>query len=562
LAQGECLGRTHTLIDFQKEVMGQSLACCSEQTLCKPETLQTPRSANGTKATSSTHPERGSIRRDSPPGEGVLLKELQKLFDMYAGKDGKLGVAEMAKIWEKCAHEKLGDDLKQEEKKLIKESARSYLQAVDIDRDGRVDRTEFYSFMLGGLDRRGPLCQMQEFLRKQLESRPDTLQKALAKFIEWDTDGDGFITEAELRAQMNKFLKANISKGPNAEVAPFDVDAMLEQVDIDADGRIDLWEFLAYSLGRRKVPVELLLYDITSGKSEVFSSLLTGKNFEAIYHSSILVHGKEFWYGGNIFMSKPPMSQHFGPTLEKSGKMKMQPSTYLPELMCVHLGYTLMTLDEIIEYQQAEGGMAAKFTRTDYDVLTRNCNHYSNELAQVLCGNGIPDAITSQPQLIMDAPRLRLLVPFLNKWLGGFGNGDDSHAAGPQKQELVDAAEKLQHDAVADTVGESSDGPRIVSFDPAVMNGGLPSCEEQFGHVVHTPHGSMQLRYFDPKTCSFAVQHDPSAHLQAIDPKRPVGFDSIQSIAALAEEKKKGFLSRFTERKKGRQPSQKAARRA
>merc|ERR1719235_68763 len=98
----------------------------------------------------------------------------------------------------------------------------------------------------------------------------------------------------------------------------FDLDHVLQEVDVDDDGRIAFWEFLAYNyLGRRKVPVELLLYDITQGKSELFSSVLLGKTFEAIYHSSILVHGMEFWYGGNIFMSEPPMSQHFGPTLEK-----------------------------------------------------------------------------------------------------------------------------------------------------------------------------------------------------------------------------------------------------
>jgi hypothetical protein len=224
-------------------------------------------------------------------------------------------------------------------------------------------------------------------------------------------------------------------------------------------------------MGRRKVPVELLLYDITQGNSELFSSVLLGKKFEAIYHSSILVHGKEFWYGGNIFMSVPPMSQHFGPTLEKSSKMKLQQSTYLPHLKSVHIGYTLMTLDEIVAYQGED--MSAKFTRSSYDVLTRNCNHYSNNLAQVLCGKSIPDVITQQPKLVLDAPRARVLVPLLNKWLGGFQ--DDAHATVPDQQEVVDAANKAQLEASHGKVDVASDRRSIVSFDPAVMNGGLPS---------------------------------------------------------------------------------------
>lgn len=535
----------------EHEKMGQSLQCCSEMTFCEPEVLPSPSPAGAPIV--SAQPAVDSTRCNSLSRDGIVLKELEKLFNTYAGKDGKLGVAEIAKIWQKCAHNKIGHELKQEEKRLIKESAKSYLQKIDLDHNGRVDRTEFYSFMLGGLDTRGPLCQMQEFLKKHMEANPEILQQALSKFIAWDVDGDGYISPEELRVQMDKFL---CTKGFSMTETPFDVDDLLKAVDVDADGRIDLWEFLAYSMGRRKVPVELLLYDITQGKTELFSSVLLGKKFEAIYHSSILVHGKEFWYGGNIFMSEPPMSQHFGPTLEKSSTMKLQQSTYLPQLKSVHLGYTLMTLDEIVEYQAQR--MGEKFTRNEYDVLTRNCNHYSNDLAQVLCGSSIPDVITQQPQLVMDAPRMRILVPLLNKWLGGFQ--DDAHATIPGEQELRDARnESLQLDADGDKVDVASDGPHLVSFDPSLVNGGLPSCETQFAQVLRGEQESVNFRYFDPKTCNFVEHQAPSAHLQAIDAKRPLGFDSIQSIASKVEEPRKGWLGKLRSPKRQKsQPRQKA----
>lgn len=258
-------------------------------------------------------------------------------------------------------------------------------------------------------------------------------------------------------------------------------------------------------------------------------------------------------------MSVPPMSQHFGPTLEKSSKMNLQQSTYLPELKSVHLGYTLMTLDEIVEYQQQN--MNEIYTRSSYDVLTRNCNHYSNHLGQVLCGKTIPHAITQQPQLVLDAPTMKVLVPLLNKWLGGFH--DDAHATVPEQQELTDAKNKitLQLGANDDKVDVSSDGPSIVSFDPSLVNGGLPSSEKQFAQVLRTEQDSVDIRYFDPKTCSFFQQQAPSNHLQAIDAKRPFGFSSIQSIASKAGEAKKGWLSRLSspKRNRRRQPSQKFA---
>jgi len=261
--------------------MGQSLACCSEPSICRPATLPTPRPhADKSTACADTGGEGRETQQKVPVG--LLLKELEIQFDKYANVDHEIGAPELAKIWQKCAESKVGGDLTKEDKRLIKESARTYLQTMDVNQNGRVDHSEFCSFMLGGLDRRGPFGQMQETLRRKLEEKPGALHQAIAKFVEWDTNGDGYITPEELRVQMDKFMN---DKGVVA--APFSMDDILSAVDVDADGRIDLWEFLAYSMGRRKVPVELLLYDITQGNSELFSSVLLGNKFEAIYHSSV-----------------------------------------------------------------------------------------------------------------------------------------------------------------------------------------------------------------------------------------------------------------------------------
>merc|ERR1712212_1284913 len=39
-----------------------------------------------------------------------------------------------------------------------------------------------------------------------------------------------------------------------------------------------------------------------------------------------------------------------------------------------------------------------------YDLLERNCNHFSEELSQFLVGRGIPKAILQLPQEILDTP--------------------------------------------------------------------------------------------------------------------------------------------------------------
>jgi len=516
----------------------------------------------------------------------VLLNELQKLSEKYSGKDGQLGAPEITRIWETCAHKKRGDNLNEAERRLIKESALSYLQKMGLNHSGRVDRAEFLCFMLGALDRRGPFLHMQELLQKQISARPEVLQHALDRFTKWDADRDGYVTKEELRVRMEKFVGGE--KFDDVD-DPLDVDSLFEAVDIDDDGKIGFWEFLAYSMGRRKVPVELLVYDITQGKSELFSSIALGQKLEAIYHSSILVHGQEFWFGGNIFMGPPQkMTEYFGPTLQTSSKMNLQPSFYKPAqgsaMKCVRLGYTLMTLDEIVEFQRRV--MRYKFTWQTYDVLTMNCNHYSNELAQVLCGNPIPEVITSQPLVVLDAPLMKLLRPLLNKWLGGFG--EDSGVTAEAKQAIRETAKSPQNhvadfkeDAIVkemriNLVRGADDievRTSLVSFDPSVIDGGLPSSEKRFGQVLLTPRSSQNLRYFDPKTCDFVQQEAPSSpHLEAIDPKRPLGFKSFRSVAAPSEELTPPAQGTKKERRlpsaplakfmKGRrQPSQKAGRR-
>eukprot|EP00971_Amphidinium_carterae_P014487 286259-Amphidinium_carterae.1 len=50
------------------------------------------------------------------------------------------------------------------------------------------------------------------------------------------------------------------------------------EADVDNDGKLDFYEILAHSLGRRKQSVELLVYDISKGVSKRYSKLLLGKS--------------------------------------------------------------------------------------------------------------------------------------------------------------------------------------------------------------------------------------------------------------------------------------------
>ncbi|KZV40794.1 calcium-dependent protein kinase 16-like [Dorcoceras hygrometricum] len=89
------------------------------------------------------------------------------------------------------------------------------LQAIDSNTDGLVDFTEFVAATLH-------VHQLEEHNSEKWQ------QRSRAAFEKFDVDGDGFITPDELR--MHTCLRSS-------------VDPLLEEADIDKDGKISLSEF-------------------------------------------------------------------------------------------------------------------------------------------------------------------------------------------------------------------------------------------------------------------------------------------------------------------------------
>ena len=56
----------------------------------------------------------------------------------------------------------------------------------------------------------------------------------------------------------------------------------------------------------------------------------------------------------------------------------------------------------------------------DSEVLTHNCNHFSNKVSKFLLNQNIPDHVLLQPEIAMNTITARALRPLLNRWLGGF----------------------------------------------------------------------------------------------------------------------------------------------
>mmetsp|Transcript_55776 Transcript_55776/g.132954 ORF Transcript_55776/g.132954 Transcript_55776/m.132954 type:complete len:460 (-) Transcript_55776:58-1437(-) len=408
-----------------------------------------------------------------------LLTDLESDFNEFCGSDGKLDAKELADVWVKCAKRKFGS-LTAEDEETIKSAAGIFQKQVDFDKSGFITFDELVLFMLGSPEERGrgPLEGMQEQLKKQKIN----ISQVLAKFRKWDASGDGFLTPEELKLHAKDLQElCGVQGGSPDEL----VKKLMREADVDNDGKLDFYEILAHSLGRRKQAVELLVYDISKGVSARYSKYLLGKGFEAIYHTGVFVYGKEFWYGGNLFQTEAPCDKVFGPPLLTS-TMGLQASKYNDNLMVVHLGYTLATRNEFLTFLVDE--MKGKYTRENYDVLTHNCNCFSNDAVRFLTGADIPDQIRNLPALVMQTPTARMLRPFLNKWLGGFGGGADG---GAKDVERIAPIEEEDPEAVIREV---------------LGSGGVIDYDGKVATILRENGDLIDIKYYDPAKVQFVEE--------------------------------------------------------
>uniref|UniRef100_A0A3B5KP02 palmitoyl-protein hydrolase n=1 Tax=Xiphophorus couchianus TaxID=32473 RepID=A0A3B5KP02_9TELE len=136
-------------------------------------------------------------------------------------------------------------------------------------------------------------------------------------------------------------------------------------------------------------PVQLFVYDMSRGMARQLSSVFLGT------HTGVVVHGKEFFFGGGGIAHCPPCGTVLG-----------RPNSI------VDLGYTEVNEDLFLEYLDS---LAESEYRGDkYNLFEHNCNTFSNDVAQFLTGKTIPSYITDLPSEILSTPFGQDLRPLLD----------------------------------------------------------------------------------------------------------------------------------------------------
>jgi desumoylating isopeptidase 1 len=188
-------------------------------------------------------------------------------------------------------------------------------------------------------------------------------------------------------------------------------------------------------------PVEVWIYDLSRGMARSMSMQLLGQHIEGIWHSSIVVYGEEYFYGGGISRATPPGSTVYGVPVRK-----------------VLLGRTQIPRELFHEFIE---NIREKYLPERYHLLDNNCNNFSNDVAVFLTGKTIPEDVRGLPQEVLATPFGQMLRPMID---------------GMFQQQPSEAVQKYTRPSGAPAgVGQSISGEEIIRH--------VSSLDEMMGYI-------------------------------------------------------------------------------
>lgn len=97
----------------------------------------------------------------------------------------------------------------------------------------------------------------------------------------------------------------------------------------------------------------------------------------------MVVHGKEYYFGGGIQQGQPGRTPYGTPARVE------------------HFGVTHVAKEDFEGFLQE---ISPRYTPETYNLLSNNCNHFSNEVVKFLVGSTVPSYILDQPKEAMKSP--------------------------------------------------------------------------------------------------------------------------------------------------------------
>ncbi|KAJ7459714.1 PUL domain-containing protein [Mycena latifolia] len=154
-------------------------------------------------------------------------------------------------------------------------------------------------------------------------------------------------------------------------------------------------------------PVQLYIYDLSNGLAKQLSAQLTGRQIDGIWHTSIVVFGKEVFYGQGINTTAPGRSHHGQPLqIVDLGETAIDEETWEEYLEDMRDHYTA---DKVRPTRLSDVRRVKPPRLVDF-----NCNSFTNDCAGFLTGGSIPAFVRDLPTDFLSTPFGAALRPTID----------------------------------------------------------------------------------------------------------------------------------------------------
>ncbi|KAK7201368.1 glycosyl hydrolase-like protein [Novymonas esmeraldas] len=178
---------------------------------------------------------------------------------------------------------------------------------------------------------------------------------------------------------------------------------------------------MSSSSTRDTAVVSLYRYDLSQGMARSLGPMLIGRPLEGIWHTAIVVYGKEYYFDGGVGVVGDP---HPGRT--RFG------APYRVEV----LGHTTRREEEFFAWTQQQ--RRSGFGPADYRLFDNNCNSFSDAASMYLLGRHISQDVLDMIPTLLSTPMGQMLRPMLEQATsGGAGIGGIGMAAPPPSTSLA-----------------------------------------------------------------------------------------------------------------------------
>ncbi|KAH3679239.1 hypothetical protein WICPIJ_008657 [Wickerhamomyces pijperi] len=132
-------------------------------------------------------------------------------------------------------------------------------------------------------------------------------------------------------------------------------------------------------------PVQVYVYDISHGLARIYSQTILGISLDAIYHTSVVVYGKEYYFDQEGVVAGVPQFTRFG----KPQQVLNKGNTYIPQEI----------FEEYVDSLKTE-----LFAFGKYKLFENNCNHFTNNTLGFLNDKALDAHIMNIPDIVLNSP--------------------------------------------------------------------------------------------------------------------------------------------------------------